>query len=141
MDYVGISNFIAIIVAVLLLGFGLFLQYSDLKSVEYKLYESGRCVRRLLQSLKDNPDGRKYSEIIEEYSRATDPLPNHSSVDNEIFVTRNFSALVKDSKIGLCDYLAGLVKVAMLHTLPLILVYTITVIVPVIALILVGQWK
>ncbi len=139
--YVNLSNFFAIVVSVFILAFGAYIQIADLSAKSKVFYESGRVARKLLQRLKGNCSQLSYESIISEYQAAVDPIPNHTDIDNSVFIIRNFGSLRRQKKASFVDFGVAALKYAAFYMLPLILAYLLTVVSPLALFFRIGNWS
>lgn len=141
-EYVTIAAFSAIVASVFLLGFGLYIQFSGLEHKALKLYDSARVARKLMYDIKHSAS-KSYQDLMEEYNRAIDPLPNHTIIDNDSFVLQNRAGLAESrpKDVRLPALIEAGIRVIMFYLFPVSVVYFATTILPLTVLVIIGKWN
>ena len=139
--YSEISQFSAVFLSILILCLSLSVNLNQLEIRAFQYHECGRKIRRLLSQLSNTEDEKEINSLFIQYDDILDKYENHISIDFYQFILHNYKKLSDDQKTKTPPWYLVYLWMPLARYCPQLLIYAITVVLPIILIVCVAKLK
>lgn len=132
LEFQNISEFFSIFLTVLILCLSLSINLKQLEVKSFKFHECGRKIRRLLNDISNDLEKTQVDKISKCYDDILDEYENHMPLDYYLFVLQNKNKFRTDQVAKIPSKYILYVWLPTARYCPQIIIYIMTIIVPII---------